>query len=108
MEAEIIALYSITKASHYSSFDNDIAAVRMATAADLTLSTVGTVCMATHRIGDLQEMMTSGWGGVNGNNQQSTFLKHVRNNSDQVAITSLKILVHLPLPTGHRAYSGKN
>ena len=52
----------------------------MATAADLTLSTVGTVCLATHRIGDLQEMMTSGWGGINGNNQQSTFLKHVRYN----------------------------
>ena len=61
----------------YRTIENDMALLRMATAATLS-STVAPVCLATRTIQTKVDMMTTGWGGVNDALTQSSVLKEVR------------------------------
>ena len=86
---QLSMLYSFD--SRYSNFDNDIALVRMATAATLS-STVATICLTTDIIQNNREMITTGWGGVDADDTQSTFLKEVKNEFGAVATSKFSKL----------------
>ena len=60
-----------------SAIKYDVGMLRMATAATLS-TTVGTICLASHKIEELVRVTATGWGGTDASETQATFLKEVQ------------------------------